>query len=226
MEKACLIPARGRSKRVKNKNIKLLGGRPLISYTIQTAFECGFSPIILSTDSEEISEVALHEEPKLIIDHRPPGLARDESTDNELIYYVVERYLEPGSILAYLRPTTPFRNREIIFQAINYFLQNGSGFQSLICVEELTESAYKSFLREDDGIISPVFPIDPNMPNQFYPKTYRNNGYLDLFRLPSCPAWRSLLLAIFGFVTDKTIEIDTEFDFFIAETYLNEMERR
>ena len=89
-------------------------------------------------------------------------------------------------------------------------------FQALWCVEELTESAYKSFTIEDNQLIPILGPLeDANLPNQMYPKTYRNNGYIDLYR----NSYKDL--RVMGYVTPKTIEIDTEEELKYAEWILS-----
>ncbi len=204
----CIIPARSGSKRVKNKNIRLLNGIPLIHYSINTAIQCKFDPIIISTNSKTIANIALQYNSSIAIIMRPNSISQDDSTDQEVINHIVESLNAPqDTIIAYLRPTTPLRNRRVVMRAYSRFMAH-PGFTSLRCVEELTESAYKSFTLNNGQLIPILGPLDnANKPNYLYPKTYRNNGYIDLFRYP----WIDEGLSM-GFVTLHTLEIDTEED--------------
>ncbi len=212
----CIIPARSGSKRVKNKNIRPLNGIPLIHYSINTAIQCKFNPIIISTNSKTIANIALQCNPSITILMRPNSISQDNSTDQEVINHAVASLNAPqDTIVAYLRPTTPLRDRRVVMRACSRFMAHPE-FTSLRCVEELTESAYKSFTLDDDLLIPILGPLNnANNPNQLYPKTYRNNGYLDLFRWP----WINKKLSM-GFVTPHTPEIDTEEDLRYAEWYI------
>jgi CMP-N,N'-diacetyllegionaminic acid synthase len=212
----CLIPARKGSKRVREKNIRLLNGKPLISYSIKTALQLGFDQIILSTDSKEIAKIGIEiGGNRLLIDMRPDEFCTDDSTDRDVIEYITKQYaLPPNTILAYLRPTTPFRDIDVIIDSAIPFLVKPS-IRCLRCVEELIESSFKTFILEN-GFLIPITrgQFNANLPNQSYPKTYRNNGYIDLYRLPYDDS------KVVGFITPKTIELDTEEDFEYAEFWL------
>lgn len=199
----CIIPARSGSKRVKNKNVRLLNGIPLIHYSILTALQCKFNPIIVSTNSKTIANIALQCNPSIQILIRPESISQDNSTDQDVINYVVATQDVPqGTIIAYLRPTTPIRDEKVVRSACSRFIAQ-SYFTALRCVEELTESAYKSFTLQN-GLLIPILAVDANLPNQMYPTTYRNNGYIDLYRTPYDDS------RVMGYVTPKVIEIDTE----------------
>jgi len=111
------IPARGGSKGVPRKNIILLGGKPLLAYTIEAAANTGFfSRIIVSTDDPETATVAQEwgaEVPFL----RPPELAGDTALISQAFQYTRERLAEEGfipDICVFLFPTAPFRNRTLM----------------------------------------------------------------------------------------------------------------
>lgn len=109
-KKLCLIPARGGSKRVPRKNVLLLNGRPLISYSIRAALDSGvFDDVIVSTEDAEIATIAKAE--GALVDPRPEHLAGDTVTKVQ----VVKEFLERGdhrtvySFVTALLPTCPFR---------------------------------------------------------------------------------------------------------------------
>ncbi len=120
-----IIPARGGSKGVPKKNIKLLGKKPLIEYTIHDAKKTKLlSQIIVSTDDEEISiaaELAGCKPPFI----RPSEIAQDNSTSLEVVQHAIT-FFENQNIffdaVCLLQPTTPFREKGFIDQAIDKFI--------------------------------------------------------------------------------------------------------
>ena len=125
LRQIALIPARSGSKRLPGKNIKLLRGIPLIAYTIQSALDSNlFSEVIVSTDSREISDIAIKwgaSVPAL----RPIEYAGDESPDIEWVLHSVNNMIStPKSLIdciAILRPTSPLRSADTIVKAFELF---------------------------------------------------------------------------------------------------------
>lgn len=123
-----LIPARSGSKRIPNKNIRLLHGKPLISYTIKAALEAEiFDEVIVSTDSREIAEIAKSygaHVPEL----RPSKISQDFSTDFEWVSHTLkslnETYLKELDFMAILRPTSPLRSATTIIDAVKKLMEN------------------------------------------------------------------------------------------------------
>lgn len=115
-----LVPARGGSQRVPGKNVRELGGHPLIAYTIAAARSCGlFDAVIVSTDSQEIADAAARygaEVPGL----RPEEMASSTSPDIEWVRYVIDdlaREDRTPELFSLLRPTSPFRTASTILRA-------------------------------------------------------------------------------------------------------------
>lgn len=115
-----LVPSRGGSQRVPGKNVRELGGHPLIAYTIAAARSCGlFDAVIVSTDSEEIAEVAARygaEVPGL----RPAEMASSTSPDIEWVRHVIDGLASEDrtpELFSLLRPTSPFRTASTILRA-------------------------------------------------------------------------------------------------------------
>lgn len=116
-----LIPARGGSKGVPGKNIKMIHGRPLIAWTIQRAKEAKYlDKIIVSTDSEEIAGVASEYGAEVLI--RPTELATDTATTQDVMVHALQAY--PADTLVLLQPTSPFRSRGLIDRCIVEFQKN------------------------------------------------------------------------------------------------------
>jgi len=157
-----LIPARAGSKRVKNKNIKPLGGHPVIAYTIAAAKESGiFGDVIVSTDSEPFAEIARHYGASVPF-LRPDEYAGDRSPDIEWIEYTLARLRDEGKAydcFAILRPTSPFRKAETIRRAWDTFLAE-DGVDSLRAVEKCKQHPGKMWVVRGRRMF-PLLPIGP-----------------------------------------------------------------
>jgi CMP-N,N'-diacetyllegionaminic acid synthase len=157
-----LIPARAGSKRVPNKNIRPLAGHPVIAYTIAAALESGtFRSVIVSTDSEEIAEIARHygaEVPFL----RPAEFATDTSPDIQWIEDTLKRLQQEDrapDCFSILRPTSPFRKAATIRRAWSAFAA-AEGVDSLRAVEKCKQHPGKMWIIRGDRMF-PLLPIGP-----------------------------------------------------------------
>ena len=140
MKILAIIPARGGSKGLQGKNIKVLGNKPLISYSIQQAIESNcFSEIIVSTDDEQIAIIARNfgaEVPFI----RPSELAEDASSSISVVQHAVAFLEDRGEFfdaVCLLQPTSPFREKGFISKAISTFIKNKS--DSLISVLQVPD---------------------------------------------------------------------------------------
>ena len=143
-----LIPARSGSKRVPDKNVKLLAGHPLIAYSISAALQSGvFAAVIVSTDSERYAEVARTygaEVPFM----RPAEYSGDTSPDIEWVEYTLRRLAAEGrryDCFSILRPTSPFRLPETIQRAWAEFGAE-TGVDSLRAVEKCSQHPAKMWV--------------------------------------------------------------------------------
>jgi CMP-N-acetylneuraminic acid synthetase len=117
-----IIPARKASKRLPNKNIKLLCGKPLITYTIEEALKVDFiDEIIITTDDSEVVRIIIKNlQPKIKIIHRPPELAKDKTPIWEVVEHACQDYNDK-IIIILLQPTSPLRTKEDIEDAYKIF---------------------------------------------------------------------------------------------------------
>ena len=191
MEKIlCIIPARSGSKGIKNKNIKLYDGKPLLQWSVEQALNSKYSmKIIVSTDSEEYKNIAIGsgaEAPFL----RPNEISDDLSTDYECFTHCIE-WLKKNEnyvpdIILHLRPTSPTRNVNDIDSALKIFIENRHLYDSLRSVIEIDKSPYKMYNVIGNGLV-PLFKNindikEPfNQCRQILPKAYLHNGYIDIF---------------------------------------------
>lgn len=121
----CIIPARGGSKRIPKKNLRLLGGKPLICHTIEAALKSGvFSQIVVSSDDKKILSTA--EQMGVVKDCRPDFLCGDKVKAVEVVaeYLLRDENANKFNITAMLLPTCPFRSPFDIKTAANNFLLN------------------------------------------------------------------------------------------------------
>jgi CMP-N,N'-diacetyllegionaminic acid synthase len=143
-----LIPARSGSKRVADKNVRLLGGHPLLAYAVATARAAErFARVIVSTDSDEYAAIARHygaEVPFL----RPPALAGDLSPDIDWVEFPLKTLADAGErydSFSILRPTNPFRQPSTIQRAFQQF-QDDPEADSLRAVEKCRQHPGKMWV--------------------------------------------------------------------------------
>ncbi|MFL2664812.1 MAG: acylneuraminate cytidylyltransferase family protein [Dehalococcoidia bacterium] len=184
-----IIPARRGSKGLPMKNIKMVNGHPLISYSIQAALESkSINRIICSTDSKNIGNIAQQygaEVPFL----RPKELAQDDTTDLETFYGLLtelrDRENYNPEIIVQLRPTCPIRLRGQIDDAID-LIKNNQKVDSVRSVALTKEHPYKMFKIKDE-ILYPLLESkdlkEPyNMPRQQLPEAWWHTGTIDITR--------------------------------------------
>jgi CMP-N,N'-diacetyllegionaminic acid synthase len=224
-----LIPARSGSKGVKNKNIKNLGGHPLIEWSIRACLNSRLiDRVIVSTDSQEYADISVSlgaEAPFL----RPPEIAGDRSTDYDFVLHALDWFAAHGGepeLLVHMRPTTPYRAPALIDEAIEAFRRE-SRATALRSVHEMSESAYKTFEIATAGQLKRLgadsTALDAaNNARQQFPSTYQANGYVDVL---SSRFVRSHGLIhgdwVMPFITPTVVEVDTEDDFAHLEFLLD-----
>lgn len=234
-QKKCLglIPARSGSKRVPNKNIKLLNGHPLLAHTIEAALRSEvFTRVIVSTESEVIKEIALKygaEVPFL----RPSEYATDSSPDIEWIKYllgVLKNTGDDSECFSILRPTSPFRKPETIQRAWEQFIADGQA-DSLRAIEKCAQHPAKMWKIDEGGkrmrslLVNPDLTGTPwhSMPYQKLPEIYVQNASLEI-------AWCDTVLqqgtiagdSIMPFITEgyEGFDINHMEDWIVAEYLL------
>ncbi|MCH8012532.1 MAG: acylneuraminate cytidylyltransferase family protein [Candidatus Marinimicrobia bacterium] len=228
MKVLSLIPARGGSKGVPRKNIKLLNGKPLIAYTIEASLGAKIiDRTIVSTDDNEIAEIACDfkaEVPFL----RPKELAGDTVLDFPVIKHAINYLKEyegyEPEIVVYLRPTIPLRTSNEINQVIKLLIEN----KSADCVRTTRPAIYPPYWMKkinNDGYLEPYHShVKPNVftRRQDLPKVVMCDGYVDAARVDS-------VLKNMEFPTGKKlsyyrenipfIDIDTEEDWNYCEYF-------
>jgi N-acylneuraminate cytidylyltransferase len=225
-----LIPARSRSKRVPDKNIKVLGNHPLMAYTIAAARASGvFTDIICVTDSAHYAAIASHYG-AVVPALRPASTASDTSADIEWVTWALDLLAQNSQTFdafSILRPTSPFRQAHTITQAWDAFATDGNA-DSLRAVSLCSEHPGKMWVL-DESRMTPLLPNKigdvPWHSNQYatLPKIYVQNASLEI-------AWVSVVKS-FGTISGESVmphissglegfDINSPEDWLIAEHYL------
>lgn len=170
-----IIPARGGSKGIPDKNIKSLDGSPLISYTITAAQNSKYiDEIIISTDSVKIKNVC--EEFGVSVDQlRPEELSTDTAKSIDVIRYEVERndLDNDNTYIVLLQPTSPLRGSNHIDEALEKISSLGS--DSLVSITETTSHPYYLKKMVDDKLEN-YSTNKTNLRRQDLEKLYYTNG--------------------------------------------------
>jgi CMP-N,N'-diacetyllegionaminic acid synthase len=221
MKPLVIIPARGGSKGVPNKNIKSLNGKPLIQYALEAAsqvFDKGL--IYISTDDKKIKAVV--EQLGFPVPHlRPDELASDTSSTYDVIMHTLslienEGYFPDTIIL--LQPTSPFRNFKHISEAVNLYLE--STVDMLVSVKEAKSNPYFVLFEEDDQGYLKKSKNGNYVRRQDCPPVWEYNGAIYIINVKAIKAYKSLNFnKVRKYVMDElsSVDIDTMLDWQIAE---------
>jgi len=184
----CIIPARGGSKSIPKKNIRIINGYPLIKYTIDYALKSQLlNKVIVSTDDSEIAEIAQQlgaEIPFL----RPSEFSADDSQDYVVLKHALDWYDAKKCFYDYLvllRPTSPLRKPGLIENAMN-IMNLYPDATSLRSVAKVSEHPYRMWIQKGN-FISGLFEndqlIEPyNIPRQLLPPIYFQTGDIEVIR--------------------------------------------
>jgi CMP-N-acetylneuraminic acid synthetase len=221
-----LIPARGGSKSIPRKNLRPLGGHPLIAWTIAAARESSrVGEVIVSTDDEEIRSVAAEygaEAPFL----RPAALAQDDTPDHPVFLHALwwletDRGRKPD-VVVHLRPTSPLRPAGLVDEAIARLAANPEA-DSLRSVTPAGQNPFKMWTREErwlKPLLGPVAQELFNQPRQKLPLALWQTGHVDVIRRRTLLDLASMTgRRILGFEVDSrhAVDIDTPDQWVFAE---------
>ena len=218
-----IIPARGGSKGIPRKNIKLLGRYPLIAYSIAACqMSKNIDRVIVSTEDEEIASIARQygaEVPFM----RPQEYSTDTSTDVDFLKHFFKNIETPE--VALVRPTTPLRSPHIIDEIVDLYFTKKEEISGLRSVNELNESPYKlfqivegycrGFFKDFNGIKQ-----YSNLPRQTFPMAYEANGHLDIVKRETVEKGTTFGTNIGAHIGGSIVDIDSIEDFKYAEYQL------
>jgi len=228
-----LIPARGGSKGVPRKNIRIVAGKPLIAWTIETALSCpSLDRVIVTTDDEEIAKIAKEcgaDVPFI----RPRELALDNTPDFPVFQHVISWLSENenfhSEIICWLRPTLPLRIVQDVEEAIELFTQNDVDCVRSVCpathyhpytAQKIEGNRLKPFIEGID--------LGKYHNRQMLPDAYYCNGAVDVIRCKTALERKHLFagdMQAYTMPLERSVDIDNEIDFTLAETLLKKRKR-
>ena len=206
----------------------MFAGKPLIAHTIDAAKESGiFDDIIVSTDSIKYKEIAQDygvDIPFL----RTENNSSDHASTWDVVKEVLYNYVKMGKefdTVAILQPTSPLRSKDDIIEAFNVFTNKKADFVASVC--ETDHSPYlQNTLGEDNSLSDFLKSEIVSLPRQKFAKFYRLNGAIYIVKanylLEGKPLYKENSFA-YIMEKNKSIDIDTEYDFFIAEFLFNKI---
>ena len=222
MKALYLIPARGGSKGVPGKNIRLLGGKPLIAHSIGHALEVADrEDVVVSTDSEEIKGAALEAGARVPF-LRPAELASDTAGSREVMLHAIDYLSAKGEnydTIVLLQPTSPLRDPADIRRAVEIYKESGADMVVSVA-EARTNPYYNAFETDNDGFLK-ISKGEGNLTRrQDAPKVWEFTGAIYVIKVS---ALREKSITKFDRILplptkrETAIDIDEEMDFLVCE---------
>lgn len=220
MKNICLIPARGGSKRIPKKNIKLFFGKPLIAWSIEVAKSSKiFEDIYVSTDDNEIADIARSYGAKVPF-LRPDNISNDYAIDKEVIDHFIKWMIKNEiyyDSLCYLYATAPFVTNEIILGLQKLLIESNASLAHT--VTKYDYPALKALKRNNDGSLSYMWDEFSKTRSQDLPELIHDAGQCYFFNLKKYGKEQKIV----GFDIPRLYcqDIDTLEDFKNAEKLFN-----
>lgn len=225
----CTICARGGSKGVKNKNIRLMKGKPLIYYTVKQAIDSKlFEVVAVSSDSDEILDAARVAGAQCLI-KRPENLASDSSAKLPVIKHALENAEQfvgkKADLLVDLDCTSPLRNIMDIKNAINMLVKSGA--PNIITGSPARRSPYFNLVEmAPDETVGLAKKLDiPVVRRQDVPKCFDMNASIYVWSRDGLLSSDSTLqkgTRIYEMPEERSLDIDSELDFQVVEFLMNQ----
>lgn len=217
-----LIPARGGSKGIPRKNIKLMAGKPLIAWTIEAALKSSrLASIVVSTDDQEISDVARSHGAEVPF-MRPSVLAQDDTPGVDPVLHALEALPEFDAVLL-MQPTSPLRTVDDIEGCIQFAERTEAG--CVVSVAQPTQHPYWMYRIDADQHLRPFVAAEHVTSRQELPPIYIANGALYFARREWLQSRRTFIAAdTFGYVmpAERSVDLDSPLDWKLVELLLKE----
>lgn len=213
----CIIPARGGSKRIPRKNVKPFLGKPMLAYSIETAQKTGlFDEVMVSTDDEEIAEVARRYGAKVPF-MRSAETASDFATTADVLREVIAKYREQGrefDNFCCFYATAPLVQSGDVVSAFDRLQQ--SDFTCVYPVVQFSYPIWRCLDLDEDGTMTRHWPEYENSRSQDLPKEYHDTGTFYWYKTKE---WLAGNIKVGGIEVNETTiqDIDTETDWKLAE---------
>lgn len=224
MKNIAIIPARSGSKGLKDKNIKLMNGKPLLAYSINAAKKSGvFDEIMVSTDSQKYADIAV-EHGASVPFLRSAGNSSDTAGSWDAVVEVLGKYREAGRLfdtVCLLQPTSPLRTGEDISKAYELFTDKEVNALTSVC--EMDHSPLWSMILDESRMLMEFRKRSIDAPRQKLDTYYRINGAIYIRKIEygtGCIALEDSKEIAFIMDKRRSVDIDDEFDFAIGEYLL------
>ncbi|MEW5676295.1 acylneuraminate cytidylyltransferase family protein [Flavobacterium enshiense] len=227
-----VIPARGGSKGVPGKNIKLLGNKPLLAYSIESAKKSSkLFEVIVTTDSESIASIAEEYGAKIPF-IRPSELALDTTPTLEVIQHTLKFYQSRGEYfdaVCLLQPTSPFREDDLIDRAIEKFITTGADALVSVLPVPHEYNPHWTFESDSNGFLK-VATGDEKLISrrQDLPLAYHRDGavYITKSEVILQGSLYGTSLTYVESNPEHYINIDTPYDWEKAESFVAKQKRK
>jgi CMP-N-acetylneuraminic acid synthetase len=215
MSALAIIPARGGSKGIPKKNLLMIGGKPLIAWSIEAAKACPeITHVVVTSDDDEILQVAEQYGAEVL--KRPAELATDTAHAAPVLQHaLVESKKKYGTLprwVVYLQPTSPLRTVQHLTEAFNMLNGNPTA-DALIGVYEADNLYLKTSIANADGFLEYASrPEFANMNRQMLPKLYKPNGAMYIMDAESCidaPRFDGERTLPFVMSREDSVDVDT-----------------
>ena len=177
MGNVAIIPARGGSKRIPQKNIRLFEGRPIIAYSIEAAIRTNlFEKIIVSTDSDEIASIAMKYGAEVPF-HRPSSLSDEYTGTGAVVWHAIDWLRNHGTAVDYvccIYATAPLVRPEFIVKG--YEMLKQSSVTSVVSVTTFPSPIFRALKLSPEGRLVMVWPEHLKTRSQDLPETYGDAG--------------------------------------------------
>ncbi|MBI3074751.1 MAG: acylneuraminate cytidylyltransferase family protein [Parcubacteria group bacterium] len=219
----CVIPARGGSKGVPRKNIKLLNGKPLIAYTIEAVLGSGaVDKLVVSTDDAEIVNVAERYGAEVV--RRPKNLARDMSPVEPSMVHALAMLEKKGYVpdfISLVQCTSPFLSSQIVKKAVSTVM--GGKFTTCITVGPLHHGHEFKWDLSRTGRALPAYDLAHRLRRQDSQTVYIENGAFYITRTglfkktANRIGGRNAIVSAIKMDAEDSLQIDSELDFLLIE---------
>lgn len=218
-----IIPARGGSKGIPRKNIRLLAGKPLMAYSIETAKRAkSVTDVVVSTEDDEIAEIARNYDADVVM--RPAELAQDDSLVIDAVRHLLKEKKEQGfeyDVIVLLEPTAPFRKVDYVDKAVEFITKEA--YDSVATFSEISFPVSRLWRIRHNIAIPFLSGTDPFEPRQKHEPGYVLNGLVYAVKTKTLEDYSDVKSWLLGnnyayvIQPEWAIDIDKESDFKLAE---------
>ena len=217
-----IIPARGGSKRLPNKNILDIGGKPMISWTIEASLKSKYiDQVYVSSEDENIIQISTNSGSKII--KRPEILANDEASTLSVLNHAISKIDTQFEYIILLQPTSPLRNHVHIDEALELIIKEKANAVISVCKTNHSPQ-WSNMLPENGNMDNFIDQKIKDKRSQDLDQYYRINGAIYIYKINELIDQQTLFLnkKTFAYVMERncSVDIDTRIDFELCSILL------